>query len=350
MMNKWWIVLLSGLLLSGVVQAGQAKNVSADGKKCCQKSATQPADASGLKLLSVTKIWDATPHCAFTDLIRFKGQWFCTFREGQKHQYDAGSIRVIHSKDGKEWNSAALLSEEGQDLRDPKLAIHPDGRLMLLGMTRNWPKEKEDVLKTWVSFSEDGKTWSPRKQVAETWEWLWRITWHKGVAYGIAFDPSAKSIKDWFAWLYRSDDGVHYKRVTKIDSYPGLSEASLRFDEKDRMYCVLRRDWGTKTALLGTSEPPYKEWKWQDTGHHLGGPALVRYKGQWWAAGRWLDKAARTVVARADYEKGTLTPVIELPSGGDTSYPSFVEYEDTLWMTYYSSHEGKTWIYLAVIE
>jgi hypothetical protein len=43
-------------------------------------------------------------------------------------------------------------------------------------------------------------------------------------------------------------------------------------------------------------------------------------------------------------------PVLELPSGGDTSYPGMVWHEGILWMSYYSSHEGKTSIYLARIR
>ncbi|MFO7775441.1 MAG: hypothetical protein R6W89_06545 [Candidatus Hydrogenedentota bacterium] len=38
---------------------------------------------------------------------------------------------------------------------------------------------------------------------------------------------------------------------------------------------------------------------------------------------------------------------LELPSGGDTSYAGLVEYEDEIWMSYYSSHEEKSAIYLA---
>ena len=43
-------------------------------------------------------------------------------------------------------------------------------------------------------------------------------------------------------------------------------------------------------------------------------------------------------------------PVLTLPSGGDCSYPGLVWNEDLLWMSYYSSHDGKTSIYLARIR
>ena len=41
---------------------------------------------------------------------------------------------------------------------------------------------------------------------------------------------------------------------------------------------------------------------------------------------------------------------LELPSGGDCSYPGMVWHEGLLWMSYYSSHEGKTSIYLAKVR
>src|ERR1035441_8779110 len=89
------------------------------------------APADGPQLVSAKKIWDTAPHNAFTDLTRFHDKWFCTFREADGHVRGNGSIRVITSTDGEQWESAALLSEEGIDLRDPKLSITPDGRLLM---------------------------------------------------------------------------------------------------------------------------------------------------------------------------------------------------------------------------
>lgn len=39
----------------------------------------------GIKIVEVRKIWDAAPHNAFTNLERFKGGWYCAFREGRGH-------------------------------------------------------------------------------------------------------------------------------------------------------------------------------------------------------------------------------------------------------------------------
>ena len=58
-----------------------------------------------MRLLQVKKIWDAAPHNAFTDLVRFEDRWFCVFREGQDHVSSDGCLRVIVSEDGENWSS-----------------------------------------------------------------------------------------------------------------------------------------------------------------------------------------------------------------------------------------------------
>ena len=79
----------------------------------------------------VHKIWDNGSHCAFTSLIRFKGQYYCSFREGETHIFDSqgnaeGKIRILTSRDGKRWKALPLIGKQGYDLRDPKLSITTD--------------------------------------------------------------------------------------------------------------------------------------------------------------------------------------------------------------------------------
>ncbi|MEJ7592590.1 MAG: hypothetical protein WKF77_13640 [Planctomycetaceae bacterium] len=45
-----------------------------------------------------------------------------------------------------------------------------------------------------------------------------------------------------------------------------------------------------------------------------------------------------------------MTECLELPSGGDTSYAGMVLHDGLLWVSYYSSHEEKTCIYLAKVK
>lgn len=298
----------------------------------------------------VRKIWDEGPHNAFTDLIRFEGRWYCAFREGTGHAAGAGKLRVIVSDDTKRWQSVALLEENGVDLRDPHLSITPDGRLMLNTAAAE-PASRDPVRDHYsiVSFSKDGRTWTKFERVLGSWQWLWRVTWHKGTAYGVAYgwDAKAPLPKQYKAALYKSKDGLKYEKVTDF-RIPQTTEATLAFDG-DTLYCLQRRDGKPNTAMLGRSSPPYADWDWKDLGVSYGGPNLLRAPdGVWWTAGRLIEKGKpQTVLCRLHVKDGALKPVLTLPCGGDNSYAGLVWHQDHLWVSYYSSHEKKASIYLA---
>jgi hypothetical protein len=72
--------------------------------------------------------------------------------------------------------------------------------------------------------------------------------------------------------------------------------------------------------------------------------------GRFVAAVRLYDGAVRTSLGWIDPESGRLTEFLKMPSGGDCSYAGLVWHEGLLWVSYYSSHEGKTSIYLARVR
>ena len=88
---------------------------------------------------------------------------------------------------------------------------------------------------------------------------------------------------------------------------------------------------------------------------YLGGPNFLILPDQSMiASGRYLtltpdgEEIERTILAKMTFEG--LKKILELPSGGDdTSYPGMVYKDGVLWVSYYSSHEGKSAIYLAKI-
>ncbi|MCS7016146.1 MAG: glycoside hydrolase [Gemmatales bacterium] len=314
-------------------------------------SASMQSKNTQLKLVEVRKIWDAAPHNAFTDLIRFRDEWFCCFREGKGHAGDPGRIRVLVSRDAKHWESIALFERENEDYRDPKLSVTPEGQLMLLAAsavpgTRNPLRDHY----TFVCFSRDGRTWTPPRKVVSSWEWLWRVTWQGSDGYGVAYrwDREEKR-QEYTAVVYHTKDGLDYRKLAEF-APPHCNEATLRFDGTT-LYCLQRRDGQPNTALLGVAQPPYKEWAWKDLGSHLGGPNFIRLpNGRWLAAGRMFQNSQpRTVICELDVHQGRLHPLLTLPSGGDTSYPGLVWHDGKLYVSYYSSHEGKAAVYLAVV-
>ena len=302
--------------------------------------------AADPRIVSVEKIWDRGLHNAFTDLIRFRERWFCTFREGERHAAGQdGRIRVITSSDGENWESAALLSTEGVDLRDPKLSLTPDGRLLLVAGGSVYRDDAFQTRAPRVAFSPDGYEWTPPRRVLAEEHWLWRITWHKDTAYSVSKMGDGKNTRR--VILYSSPDGIEWNWITVFRNIPPWpNEATIRFLPGDEMMILLRRN---ATGWIGTSQPPYRKWTWHDTGHRLGGPNFIRLPdGRLWAGSRAYTQDPTTILARMT--RNSFEPVLTLPSGGDTSYPGMVWHQGLLWISYYSSHEGKSNIYLAKVR
>ena len=303
-----------------------------------------PVPGSGPQVVSVRKIWDHGEHNAFTDLIRFQDRWWCTLREAKDHGPSLGKVRVIVSADADNWKSAALLEEHEIDLRDPKFSIMPDGRLMMIMGGSEYRGTRNETRSPRVSFSANGREWtSPKKLLAED-HWLWRVTWHDGWAWSVSKLGEGRDPRR--GMLYRSRDGLDWEWITEF-RLPGniwnVSETTLRFMPDGKLIALVRPEW------IGTSSAPYTEWSWTKLEHRLGGPNFIRLPtGELWAASRGYGRTATTILARMTHD--SYEPVLTLPSGGDCSYPGLVWHEGVLWMSYYSSHEDKTNIYLAQIR
>lgn len=304
-----------------------------------------------MEIINVTRIWDQAPHNAFTDLIRFQDRWFCTFREDETHNApgSAGKIRILSSDTGKAWQSSALLELEG-DLRDPKLSRTPDNQLQVTYFRRFNPHRFPDQVEMqYIQRSANGSQWTTPVPIGHPNRWLWRISWFQGVAYGIDrggppdeppfFQPRTGR-------LLASEDGIHFQFRAFV---PDGGEATLQFLEDGTALC-LRRPY-SNWAFLGKSSPPYTEWEWVNTGTRLGGPDFLQLpNGRWVAGGRLYEPEEHTALCWLDVENHTLEKALELPSGGDSSYPGMVVHQDQLWVSYYSSHEGKSNIYLARVQ
>jgi hypothetical protein len=301
-------------------------------------------------LVTVAKIWDAGAHNAFTDLIRWHDRWYCTFRESDAHVGGNGRIRVLVSTDGEAWTSTALIAESGVDLRDPKLSIAPDDRLMLVAGGSVYEGTRYLGRQPRVLFSTDGSTWSAPVRILAEGDWLWRVTWHEGTAYGVTYRTEAGDPSEWTATLVSSRDGRTFQEVTTF-AVPGRpNETTLRFMPDGEMVGLVRREAGNRFAWIGRSKAPYTTWTWRETAHAVGGPNFIRLPdGELWATGRDSSGSPTTVLARMTADGG-YEPVLTLPSGGDTSYAGMVWRDGLLWISYYASHDGKSAIYLARVK
>jgi hypothetical protein len=311
----------------------------------------------------VNKIWDHAGHNAFTDLIRYEGKFYCTFREAASHiiypEGIDGKIRLLVSEDGIKWSPFALLSMKDIDLRDPKLSITPDGRMMLLVGATDFDKtqyKKVHSSSTYVAFLDpETQKLTPlqrvsiEKSVNSNFQWVWRVRWYKGWGYGVSYGQNDKGEPT--AILLKTRDGLNYSLVNKFEEGSQITECDIAFRSDGQMVIIARRDGPDSTinGLIGRANIPYDKIEWTET-EKIGGPAIIRYTNDQFV-----------VIARTyKYPKGHTTVnllgpgnilecVTELPSHRDNAYAGMVFYENKLWASYYSTHEGKTSVYLAQI-
>tara|TARA_R110002126_G_scaffold43555_8_gene124863 strand:- start:14745 stop:15656 length:912 start_codon:yes stop_codon:yes gene_type:complete len=299
-------------------------------------------------MLSARCIWQQAEHNAFTDLIWFKQALWCVFREGTAHVSPDGAFRLLRSADlGQSWHSAAAISADDADLRDAKLIIQPDGTLLLLGAGALHNREQQSH-QSYCWQSDDGYTWSAAEPIGEPNIWLWRMVWQQQPPASQCFAVGYRVGPDRLVRLYQGVSPLQLSPLTDLHSGSYANESGLLFEPDGTALCLLRRD--PDHGLLGQSKPPYTHWQWQDIGCRIGGPQWLQLAdGRLLACVRLYDNEIRTSLCWIDRQSGRLTEWQTLPSAGDCSYAGMVLRDETLYISYYSSHEEKTSIYFTEI-
>ena len=282
-------------------------------------------------------------HNAFTDLIVFDQALFCCFRQASNHVSGDGIICIVKlDMQGKKIGNSAIRIAYC-DLRDPKLSISPDGKLILLAHARQLNVANKQVSRNLTWVSQDGLSWSSAKKIAQDHWWLWRLRWHNAVAYGFAYNRAANALD-----FYQGDPRRSFHKIAAGAlslqqhnlGYP--NESDVVFDDR-QCFALVRRDADTYTAQLGRSTFPFKQWVWQDLGFYLGGPVMVKLNSNTaLVAGRIVyQQRLKTALFKLDLHSGKTSETLLLPSAGDNSYPGLTLHDNTLYLSYYSAHEGE---------
>lgn len=279
--------------------------------------------------------------------------------------YDLGTVK---EEDGKYYipdvkgNHRAILRNFSKDdlkpptdLRDPKLIITDDNRIMLITDGEFYNNGKVVSRRPYVAFSDtNGENFSElkRSDVYHPTEdvksnsnfWMWSLINNKGTYYGFDYLH--------FQLFKSSDQGKTFYPLTKFNKESigeDPSEVALITDTNDKMYAFIRR--ANANGYLGTSLPPYASWEFKELNYRLEGQFPLLYNNDKFIIGtRAFDEngATYTAIYITDLQ-GNRSKEIKLPSGGDTSYPGLVLDNEYLSVSYYSSHEGRTSIYFTKI-
>lgn len=319
-----------------------------------------------LRLAALSRIGDRAPHNAFTSLAKYDDMWFCVYREGSGHVSHDGAVRVLSSSVARSatnavWSESATLTSpdpERPDLRDPKICHLPSGGLAIVaGAT---VRGDNASCQSFLWTSSDGGVWSDPHPIGDTDVWLWGLTTDDAHVYASGYAFSGAGDENDGVTLWRADgDAGQFTRISSVITGPSHpNETALLATPKSMVALVRRRHDAQRlgapspgTTVLCTAEYPYDEWRQHDVGFFIGGPALCCLPdGRVIAGGRKMTPESHTTLWQIDFETGHTDELITLPSAGDSSYPGIVWHDNALWISYYSSHEGKTSVYFAELR
>lgn len=314
------------------------------------------AQAPTAELVSVEKIWDKAPYNGATDLTRFKNLFYCCFREAESATKGEGTIRTLVSAAGKTWVESSVITEAGTDLRDPKLIVTPDEKrlYLLCGGQATVGQVRQPRYATTM----DGKVWTPLQKLLAKGDWLWRVAVNPTDKrfYGASFNIHPTSggpapEKEWSLKTYASNDGSVWQ-LSSIMNVPGQpGETTVKFLKDGTALALITRQGADRKGIIGMAKAPYRDWTYAPTGVPVGGPNFIELPdGKLIAGSRGFGATPGPHMVLFAMTPTSLTPILELPSGGDCSYPGLYWHEDLLHVTYYSSHEGKAAIYYARVK
>lgn len=318
---------------------------------------------------NLRRVFHNGEHNAFTDLCRFRGQLYLTFRscpDGHAVSGTASAIILRSADEGATWQQVHRFSVRERDTRDPHFLVFKE---RLFVYTGTWwsgagvlPREDYDLNKHlgYAAWSDDGTNWTSPVMLEGTYgHYVWRAAALGDKAFlcgrrNAHFAPKARDDSDSvLSVMLESDDGLIWRKRAFFQEVKG-NETAFLFELDGSVLGVARR---SGTAQLLRSKPPYTEWERMDLDRFIGGPLIAKWGAHVIVGGRnaTKDRGPKTSLCWLVGEQ--LQEFAEFPSGGDNSYPGFVQLSDQrALVSYYTSHErdaaGKviTAIYLAEIQ
>ncbi len=334
---------------------------------CC--ASARGSDTPQVRVTNIRRVFHNGQHNAFTDLTRFRGQFYLTFRScPDGHMvHPTASIIVLRSQDATQWEQVHRFQVKLRDTRDPHFLVFQD---RLFVYTGTWYSGASTIPVSdydlnlhlgYAAWSDDGRQWHSPVMLEGTFgHYIWRAAAHGGKAYlcgrrKLEFDvaprgegPQVESL------MLESDDGLIWRKRAVFQLERG-DETAFQFEADGSIVAIGRRGGGT--AQLLRAKPPYDQWQRTDLDQYMGGPLLVKWGDRYVAGGRKSTPDRGPQTALFWLVQDQLHEFAELPSGGDNSYPGFVELSPTrAVISWYSSHETDaagqpiTAIYLADLE
>ena len=320
-----------------------------------------PVLAERLLRVGSRTVVDDGLHNAFTDLVTWQGKLWLAYRAAPNHFGSKNSrIVLLRSEDAHTWQKAAQFTGQGEDIRDPKLAVIA-GHLVLFALRNHSldPKPYQTVF----SCSDDGQVWEAFSPAAPGG---WLLGKPKSAADGNWYAPG-HNINQSAVRLFRMSENFYWQMHAIITQRQGADETAIEFQQDGGLLAVTRMEAGgglfgslQAGTMLLCAKPPYQSWETGNTCHltRLDGPCLFTDEGQILAVGRYQPQVsglfgksgsvlARKRTALFRISQSSLDWLADLPSAGDTSYAGAAEWDGKVFISYYTSPPEKDTLWIA---
>ena len=320
-----------------------------------------------------------TKHNGFTDLTYFQGEFYVAFRSGAVHGFRGflgGKTLVLRSADGITWTKDAELKVDGfMDTRDPKF-LQVEDRLFVYPVSHAFPKSGHVMEHYGFELISQGK-WSEPFNCAPCLLWRPKKWQDKYVAAGYGWAEKDAAVK-----LLSSKDGYNWNVISNILPFETGGNETELFVENNKLIAFSRAA-SDLDMLISTYFPDEDRWETVSTGRIIHAPCVFKAKNRTFLIGRYCSQSderfrelfddwitycnyvqkpdeegyettaesAGVDIARIEeYHHGLRTGifvldgakprlVLELLSGGDSSYCGVVEYGAEYVISDYSMHE-----------
>lgn len=303
-------------------------------------------------------------HNSNTDIVFYKGMFYVAHAVSPMHLGSTKCrIEIKRSKDCESWEKVAEFRKEGEDIRDPKLAVVKN-RLYIYVLLNVATQPRPYI--TRVSFSDDGVHFTGLSPIKGCNGWLfWRPKTYDGEtwycpAYWHKFNKTA---------LFKSQDGLTWEQVSIIYEGGAINESGLAFKDNGDMVVAGRLEYSKDfkhimcghykgSTLISVAKSPYSRFMVQEESKitRLDGLVLFTVRDRLFATGRRQPKCnksyaqvgsifAKKRTALYEIRDDGMVFISDLPSAGDTAYGGAVVYEEKVYLTYYTSPVDRDYLW-----
>ena len=294
----------------------------------------------------------------------FEDRLFLGWRTAPTHFASADSrMHVMSSPDlGETWAFEATWALDA-DVREP-LLVTKDDRLFFSFFEAGTNVAAFEPHAVWRTERLGPARWTEVTEWGELGEVPWEVREHDGVAYmssyfGTHYDFDA-DVSEVAVRFYRSDDAWNWEPVGADPEvyFGGASECAFEWDDDGTLWAVLRNEDGDDSgfgSLLCSASGDYGMWDCPDVSdpERYDSPRMFKHGGEIYLVARrdvggpydqstnpdfsqrrWENLTAysarpkRTALYRIDREASSVVHLVDLPSAGDTAFPSVVRLEE----------------------